>query len=113
MSIAVSATYKSISKGGDTGVSYAIAVFTITGLSQTSDNAVSLTSNGTSTGTPLLGNPNYIVGVPKYVATADGNWYEKAVPSIDSAGNGVLNIHVDSSGPTSFRVEVMYGNPST
>jgi hypothetical protein len=109
MAIQITATYYKLGRSQD-GVPLASAILTITGLTQNADNAVSLTSNGTSAGTPLLGASAKLVDVPKYQPSADGGWYEKAAPSVDSAGNIVLNIHVDTGGPTAFRVGLLYAD---
>jgi hypothetical protein len=91
------------------GVFDADSIFVISGLTQTADNAVSLTNDGTSTGTPLARLNAPVLGVPVYVPTEDGGWYEKGVPDYDSAGNIRLNIHVNASGPTAFRVALRHG----
>jgi len=111
MPIAITAAYYKLGRSQD-GVPLASAILTITGLTATSDNAVSLTSDGTSAGTPLLGASAKLVAVPHYVPSADGGWYESAVPSLDAAAipNIVLNIHVDAAGPTAFRVGLIYGD---
>jgi hypothetical protein len=109
MAIAITATYYKLGRSQD-GVPLASAILTMTGLTAAADNAVSLTSDGTSSGTPLLGASAKLVDVPKYVAAATGGWYESAAPSVDAAGNVVLNIHVDVNGPTAFRIGITYGD---
>jgi hypothetical protein len=87
------------------------AVLVATGLSNNSDNDVSLTSDGTVNGTPRLPVNKPLIGIPVLVPSDSGAnaWYEKAVPSVDAAGNIVLHIHSNSGGPTSFRIHVKYG----
>jgi len=111
MPIAITASYYKLGRSQD-GVPLAAAILTITGLTANADNAVSVTSDGTSAGTPLLGASAKLVDVPKYVAAATGGWYESAAPSLDAAAvpNIVLNIHVDAEGPTAFRVGLTYGD---
>jgi hypothetical protein len=109
MAIAITATYYKLGRSQD-GVPLASAILTITGLTAGADNAVSVTSDGTSAGARLLGASAKLVDVPKYQPSADGGWYEAAAPSVDAAGNIVLNIHVDAGGPTAFRVGLLYGD---
>jgi len=109
MAISITATYKKGPRTQD-GVPLAFAQLVITGLTQNADNAVSVTSDGTSSGTPLLPPSARLVSIPQYVASASGTWYEKTAPDTDAAGNIRLNIHVDASGPASFRVGLSYGD---
>jgi hypothetical protein len=109
MAIAVTATYYKLGRSQD-GVPLATALLTITGLTAAADNAVSVTDDGTAAGTPLLAPSAKLVDVPRYVAAATGGWHESAAPSVDAAGNIVLNIHVDAGGPTAFRVGLTYGD---
>jgi hypothetical protein len=66
------------------------AVLAVTGLTQSSDNQFA------------HGLPNAPTRV-SYVPTADGTWYEKAAPDATN-----LDIHVNASGPQTFRVNVEY-----
>lgn len=71
MAIAITATYYKLGRSQD-GVPLASAILTVTGLTGTSDNAVSITSDGTSSGTPLLAASAKLVGVPTIIGSAAG-----------------------------------------
>ena len=110
MPIVVTATkYNNIGADQTGPTRLASARFAITGMTATADNAVSLTSDGTVNGTPLLPSTAIDLLAPVYIPQADGGWYEAAVPSRDAANNIVLHIHVDAGGPTAMRVGLLYG----
>jgi hypothetical protein len=113
MSIAITATYNSYLNPAN-GVWFAEAVFVVTGLTASSDNVFSATSDGTSSGTALLPASAPIVGKPDYTPTdGNGSWYEKATPDslgVDASGNMQFSITSGSSGPTAFRIAVRYGS---
>lgn len=110
MSISITATYRG-QLNPLRGTFENVATFVVTGLSASSDNTFSLTSDGTSTGTALLPVTGLsVIDAPLYIpSNGNGNWYEKAVPTLDANGNVQLSITSGSSGPTAFRIAVSYG----
>jgi hypothetical protein len=109
MPIAITAAYKNVGYDQTGPTRMASILCAITGLTASADNAVSLTSDGTVAGTPLLPKNASPLLAQVYIPLADGGWYEAAVMSRDAVNNMVFHIHVDAGGPTTFRLGLLYG----
>lgn len=67
----------------------------VAGLTQGSANPFSATSNGASSGTPLLGQNATLMHTPEYIPTDlshAGAWAESAMPTRDTSGNLELSL---------------------
>jgi hypothetical protein len=89
------------------------AILTVTGLSNGANN-VHLTDDGTLTGAAILPVCTGPLEEPTYVPSDTTNlkgWAESAAPTVDANGNIVLAIFLDTGGPTSFRIGIVYPVP--
>lgn len=103
---------KNLVNNSDQGVRTNSCYLTVTGLTEGQTNTFSATSDGTSTGAPLLPNGASLRHAPVYIpndATNLAAWAEAADPTTDANGNLQFAIAVAASGPESFRIALFYG----